>query len=225
MRDRVRRPLELELAPRNTSWDGAVVRSQIALGAYLDHVEQLWSPRLAACSVHNFGPRREHTSGTHGGENSLESAVDIVFAGLFEWSQPGSNRRPPACKAGALPAELWPRARPSVAAVAGRKCGARLRPRRRAPAGLGASRSPTQGAVQPGFFPVFGMGWANFSGVQTDVDDGAARGYSASVPSKTTTASPATRTRSPASQRRRLGRPIATPWSMCRRSAPVRAWR
>jgi hypothetical protein len=26
------------------------------------------------------------------------------------WSQTGSNRRPPACKAGALPAELWPRA-------------------------------------------------------------------------------------------------------------------
>jgi hypothetical protein len=25
------------------------------------------------------------------------------------WSQSGSNRRPPACKAGALPAELWPR--------------------------------------------------------------------------------------------------------------------
>ena len=24
------------------------------------------------------------------------------------WSQPGSNRRPPACKAGALPSELWP---------------------------------------------------------------------------------------------------------------------
>src|ERR1700735_5787354 len=24
------------------------------------------------------------------------------------WSQPGSNRRPPACKAGVLPAELWP---------------------------------------------------------------------------------------------------------------------
>ena len=26
------------------------------------------------------------------------------------WSQSGSNRRPPACKAGALPAELWPQA-------------------------------------------------------------------------------------------------------------------
>ena len=28
------------------------------------------------------------------------------------WSQAGSNRRPPACHAGALPAELWPRAEP-----------------------------------------------------------------------------------------------------------------
>jgi hypothetical protein len=27
----------------------------------------------------------------------------------FYWSQSGSNRRPPACKADALPAELWPR--------------------------------------------------------------------------------------------------------------------
>ncbi len=27
------------------------------------------------------------------------------------WSQTGSNRRPPACKAGALPTELWPLAR------------------------------------------------------------------------------------------------------------------
>ena len=26
----------------------------------------------------------------------------------FHWSQSGSNRRPPACKADALPAELWP---------------------------------------------------------------------------------------------------------------------
>ena len=27
---------------------------------------------------------------------------------IFWWSQTGSNRRPPACKAGALPTELWP---------------------------------------------------------------------------------------------------------------------
>ncbi len=29
--------------------------------------------------------------------------------GAVWWSQTGSNRRPPACKAGALPTELWPR--------------------------------------------------------------------------------------------------------------------
>ena len=28
------------------------------------------------------------------------------------WSQTGSNRRPPACKAGALPTELWPQLKP-----------------------------------------------------------------------------------------------------------------
>ena len=32
--------------------------------------------------------------------------IDRVRAGW--WSQAGSNRRPPACKADALPAELWP---------------------------------------------------------------------------------------------------------------------
>jgi hypothetical protein len=34
------------------------------------------------------------------------------------WSQTGSNRRPPACKAGALPTELWPRLDPATDAVA-----------------------------------------------------------------------------------------------------------
>jgi hypothetical protein len=38
-------------------------------------------------------------------------AADIANTRLTPtwWSQTGSNRRPPACKAGALPAELWPR--------------------------------------------------------------------------------------------------------------------
>jgi hypothetical protein len=34
------------------------------------------------------------------------------------WSQAGSNRRPPACKAGALPAELWPLAKVAVSTLA-----------------------------------------------------------------------------------------------------------
>ncbi len=33
---------------------------------------------------------------------------DKKFLNARWWSQTGSNRRPPACKAGALPAELWP---------------------------------------------------------------------------------------------------------------------
>src|SRR3989449_343497 len=33
----------------------------------------------------------------------------LSATGLKEWSQPGSNRRPSACHADALPAELWPR--------------------------------------------------------------------------------------------------------------------
>jgi hypothetical protein len=31
-----------------------------------------------------------------------------ICSTFLQWSQPGSNRRPPACKAGALPTELWP---------------------------------------------------------------------------------------------------------------------
>jgi hypothetical protein len=32
----------------------------------------------------------------------------VTYYRISLWSQSGSNRRPPACKAGALPAELWP---------------------------------------------------------------------------------------------------------------------
>ena len=38
------------------------------------------------------------------------SRKDAICRHFRQWSQPGSNRRPPACKAGALPTELWPRA-------------------------------------------------------------------------------------------------------------------
>ena len=46
------------------------------------------------------GDRRSLSSGVR----SLSSARNARW-----WSQTGSNRRPPACKAGALPTELWPR--------------------------------------------------------------------------------------------------------------------
>jgi hypothetical protein len=37
----------------------------------------------------------------------LTPRIETIVA--IWWSQGGSNSRPPACKAGALPAELWPR--------------------------------------------------------------------------------------------------------------------
>ena len=37
----------------------------------------------------------------------LRRQLWMKFSAIW-WSQTGSNRRPPACKAGALPAELWP---------------------------------------------------------------------------------------------------------------------
>ena len=52
----------------------------------------------------------------------LNTTCKVMFRGRFKsssasvdqaiwWSQTGSNRRPHACKARALPAELWPRTR------------------------------------------------------------------------------------------------------------------
>src|ERR1700752_2131962 len=40
----------------------------------------------------------------------LEQQTSSIFNSIW-WSQTGSNRRPHACKARALPAELWPRTR------------------------------------------------------------------------------------------------------------------
>jgi hypothetical protein len=45
------------------------------------------------------------------------SRTNFGACGAVWWSQTGSNRRPPACKAGALPTELWPR----------QECGSRRR--------------------------------------------------------------------------------------------------
>src|SRR5437588_3463221 len=49
-------------------------------------------------------------SGAHrcGSHELASSRVVRRWAGSW-WSQPDSNRRPPGCKPGALPTELWPR--------------------------------------------------------------------------------------------------------------------
>ena len=53
------------------------------------------------------------------------------------WSQTGSNRRPHACKARALPAELWPRTRRRR--LAGLPSRSSRQPARRRPLGSGAA--------------------------------------------------------------------------------------
>ena len=47
----------------------------------------------------------------HHASSSSSVAAPRVAEGEAWWSQTGSNRRPHACKARALPAELWPRTR------------------------------------------------------------------------------------------------------------------
>jgi hypothetical protein len=42
-----------------------------------------------------------------GCNGTLYSSTLDTYRAIW-WSQTGSNRRPPACKAGALPTELWP---------------------------------------------------------------------------------------------------------------------
>ena len=50
--------------------------------------------------------------------SSLENSVATTsLARQWWWSQSGSNRRPQACKASALPTELWPRCLPFASMV------------------------------------------------------------------------------------------------------------
>ena len=49
------------------------------------------------------------TNAANGMGYRLVSPASRRFARCPLWSVPGSNRRPPACKAGALPTELTPR--------------------------------------------------------------------------------------------------------------------
>ena len=78
-----------------------------------------------------------------------------IFNSIW-WSQTGSNRRPHACKARALPAELWPRTRRRMLRYARRRPsgyaghasfrlprGCATRSRRRSVVGLGRLELPT----------------------------------------------------------------------------------
>ena len=60
--------------------------------------------RSSAAGRRSLFSRTRETRSSPACQSKLRSSEDW-------WSQTGSNRRPPACKAGALPTELWPRLR------------------------------------------------------------------------------------------------------------------
>jgi hypothetical protein len=59
-----------------------------------------------ACEVMFRGRLFEAPCSSTASFSRMASSFDFIW-----WSQTGSNRRPHACKARALPAELWPRTR------------------------------------------------------------------------------------------------------------------
>jgi hypothetical protein len=63
---------------------------------------------------------RDSSCASSGKHHKLSRFYPLLATRLpTSWSQPGSNRRPPACKAGALPTELWPRRSSSLRRWAG----------------------------------------------------------------------------------------------------------
>ena len=79
-----------------------MVRGSIAHGCVRP---KMWSPQnQARCGTHlRYSPPRLSTNRV-----PILRQNCHICRHFLQWSQPGSNRRPPACKAGALPAELWP---------------------------------------------------------------------------------------------------------------------
>jgi hypothetical protein len=67
----------------------------------------------AILPLHDVRYHATRTNDAHpiGRRDITADAEDFLSANEHPgwWSQTGSNRRPPACKAGALPTELWPR--------------------------------------------------------------------------------------------------------------------
>ena len=90
---------------------GSVARGLIATPGFRDGTpvrrRRLRDPRAAALA------RRPLLTRAAGGPLQGSSRSEIPTMGFLicgKWSVPGSNRRPPPCKGGALPAELTPRA-------------------------------------------------------------------------------------------------------------------
>ena len=93
----------------NTRTDGRT-RTRANLFRLLDEP----NGRQGRASQAHCAIRRPNLRGRRLRTRNVKSARQVCVAldrPPIWWSQTGSNRRPPACKAGALPTELWPRQR------------------------------------------------------------------------------------------------------------------
>src|SRR5687768_985024 len=68
------------------------------------------SPSSAAEAAKIWSSSLEKVRGAHPPffAKASKGILHSYASGAGWWSQPGSNRRPQACKASALPTELWP---------------------------------------------------------------------------------------------------------------------
>src|SRR5579862_2170091 len=81
------------LAPKEAIGDSALPVTHVTRCAWID--------LLFTMSDNTRSP-------AEAGDERIDISRTRIFGAVW-WSQTGSNRRPPACKAGALPTELWPR--------------------------------------------------------------------------------------------------------------------
>ena len=101
-RDRPKRSLRLA---------SSVPRHRTARGSAWHRLAHVQCPEIARTSVRRLGhiPSSRCQDNRCARQRNCDPST-FGHPGAFEvwWSQTGSNRRPPACKAGALPTELWP---------------------------------------------------------------------------------------------------------------------
>jgi hypothetical protein len=83
--------------------------SRVALGSISSsrcQTSRAPRPKAGTARIDNLANEPECSAATDQRRQPLGNDRQVTTAW---WSQTGSNRRPPACKAGALPTELWPR--------------------------------------------------------------------------------------------------------------------
>ena len=123
-------PSPLQHCTTNRSRKTSVTR-ELPVGGAVTHRQLslvLASGRPDNSSLHDVKRTGRHCTASHAASLAHSSGSNYLWQAPLRqraprltqvpwWSQTGSNRRPHACKARALPTELWPRSCPNVSAI------------------------------------------------------------------------------------------------------------